>query len=135
MNIGLLGGITVNKLFTTDNFLENTSSAFFVSQMEWELTIRCPFNFSKFPFDENVCPVAMRFTNINVRFANQEFMYFKDPIPMIADGFKINITNSAPTIQKHPKLELYWNQMCVPVMALSCKYGGKGKIAYKYKTN
>ena len=108
MDITLLGIIKVNKLFTSDNFLDDTSSAYFVSQMEWELTIRCPFNFSKFPFDENVCPVAMRFTNINVKFADQEFMYFEDPIPMISDGFIINITNSAPTIQKHPKLELYW---------------------------
>ena len=111
MDIALLGIIKVNKLFTSDNFLKNTSSAFFVSQMEWELTIRCPFNFSQFPFDENVCPVAMRFTNVNVKFADQEFMYFEDPIPMIADGFIINITNSAPTIQKHPKLEIYWTDI------------------------
>ena len=111
MNIGLLGGITVNKLFTADNFLENTSSAFFVSQMEWELTIWCPFNFSQFPFDENVCPVTMRFTDMRVKFADYEFMYFEDYIPMVADGFIINVTNLAPTIQKHPKLDIYWTDI------------------------
>ena len=111
MNAYLSGRESVNKLFEADNFLGNTSDVFVASQIEWGLTIRCDFNFSHFPFDQNVCNVKMRFENMNVKFADQKFMYFEDYVPMIVDGYIINIKNLAPIKQKHPKLDIYWSDI------------------------
>ena len=111
MNVYLSGRDSVNKLFEADNFLGNASDVFVASQIEWGLTIRCPLIFSHFPFDQNFCDVQMRFTNMSVKFADQKFMYFEDYIPMIVDGFIIQIKHLAPITQKHPKLDVFWSDI------------------------
>ena len=111
MTMALFGKDSMNKLFTSDNFLGNASDAFVFSHIEWGLTIWCSFNFSRFPFDTHVCPVAMRFRNIHVNFADQEVMYFLDYAQKMADGFMIKVTKINPMIHKHPKLEVYWNEI------------------------
>ena len=111
MNVYLLGRDTANKLFEADNFLGNTSTVFVGIKIEWGLTIRCPFIFAHFPFDQNVCVVKMRFENMSVKFAEQKFMYFEDYIPKIVDGFITKIKNLAPIKQEHPKLDIYWSDI------------------------
>ena len=108
MNVGLLGRNAANKLFEADNFLSNGSDVFVYGSVELRLKIWCPFNFLHFPFDHNVCPVAVRFENMNVKFADQKFMYFPQILENVVDGFIINKTNLGPVKWEHPKLEMYW---------------------------
>lgn len=111
MSIALLGRDTANKLFVADNFLGNTSTVFVGGQMELGITVWCHFTFNDFPFDHNFCPIKLRFEGMHVKFAEQEFLYFNDYVHKVVDGFLIKIRNLTPTVQKHPKLDIYWTDI------------------------
>ena len=40
------------------------------SRIEWSVLLSCPFDFSHFPFDINICPLEIKFYNLNVTLHN-----------------------------------------------------------------
>ena len=63
------------------------------SQIEWRVTISCPFNFSTFPFDENECsfPMMLPF-NWNLTISNEN----RHATSYNADGFEIECHSFGP---------------------------------------
>ena len=111
MGIGIFGIDAANRFFAADNFVGNTSTVFVGSQIDWRLTIWCPFDFSHFPFDKNICHVDIRFGNINVMFPDKQFLYYKDNIQNNAAGFVIEISNVDPRKVVHPRFGSIWTHI------------------------
>ena len=70
------------------------------SRIEWSVLLSCPFDFSHFPFDTNICPLEMKFFNVNVTLHNN-IIGTSNPKDRkdTSEGFEIAI---APL---HPRLE------------------------------
>ena len=57
-------GISANEIFRLNWFSPNATVV--RAKLEWVITVACNFNFSKFPFDHNICPIVISVFNMNL---------------------------------------------------------------------
>ena len=86
--MGVMASKTVNLLLELQSkgtYLSNVTTVVW-SQVEWRVTVSCPFDFSNFPFDVHKCPLAMALPfdwNLTIHNENQHTTSY------VADGFEI----------------------------------------------
>ena len=54
----------VNRLF--ENNFASDDFPIVTTSIMWSISIACPFDFSKFPFDKNSCPLVLRFWGLDI---------------------------------------------------------------------
>ena len=62
VKMGLMGIKTVNEYLSSYNSTTSFSSdltSVVTSEIKWELTVACPFDYSDFPFDAHKCPLEI----------------------------------------------------------------------------
>ena len=71
----ILDPVNMHIGFTHSNMTENyhainkifpTNSSLIWADIAWSLTVSCLFDFSSFPFDNNICPFRMLFWNLDI---------------------------------------------------------------------
>ena len=93
-HLGLTSAESVNAMFENVSF----SGDFTIvqSMIYWSITISCPFNFTAFPFDKNICPFVLKFLNMDVSMGSSNKSLEGIDKSNISDGFEIEIKQINP---------------------------------------
>ena len=105
MQTGLIRSDTAMQFWgSNDIFPANISLSW--SAIEWRLTISCPFDFSNFPFDINICPFRMMFMDMDIIWQRgEDSKFFIKASQQHSDGFGINTTLAGPEKITDPRVE------------------------------
>ena len=109
MYLGLARSDITMKVFELDNIFPNNISMSF-SSISWRFTVSCPFDFSKFPFDNNTCPFRIEFWNMNITWQLQRtFIETKEGADqrMSSNGFDIKTILVPPQIFGDPNTDIH----------------------------
>ena len=108
MHLGLSRSDFLMQWYGIDNIYPTNISLTWLS-IAWRLTVSCPLDFSKFPFDKHTCPLRITFDNMNIiwqRLNDSTFM--KNAAQQHSDGFSIKAILVPPKIIKDPFIENYY---------------------------
>ena len=90
MHLGLLTIEHANQLI--DNGMFSGDFPIVFSNINWSLTISCPFNSSDFPFDKSTCTLVIRFRSIDASFGTSKITAIESVEQTDMDGFKIGLS-------------------------------------------
>ena len=87
-----------------------TNSTFMLcSRIDWNVMISCDFDFSKFPFDTNICQLEMKLFNVNAT------LHTTQTEKQTAGGFQIIMTASDPSTGRDPLLGVYKTNIIINI--------------------
>ena len=96
MDMALVPKKLARNIFQADGISNNTFLV--ASRIEWSVLLSCPFDFSHFPFDTNICPLEIKFHNLNVTLHDNVIGTLKPKERKeTSEGFEITI---APTLTR-----------------------------------
>ena len=105
MHLGLCRSDFLMQWFGIDNIYPVDISLTWLA-IAWRLTVSCPFDFSKFPFDIHTCPLRITFDDMNITWQGQsDDAFMKNAAQYHSDGFNIKTIHVPPEINKDLVLE------------------------------
>ena len=103
----------INKLLNVDIFSPNRTLVW--SRIEWSVTFACSFDFSNFPFDNNLCNFRMRSENVNVTIHQQPVPYLDNIVEKDAEGFKVTLRPMTYKPKCNPILGMYSSEFGINI--------------------
>ena len=103
----------INKLLNVDIFSPNRTLVW--SRIEWSVTFACSFDFSNFPFDDNLCKFRMRSENVNVTIHQQTVPFLDNIVEKDAEGFKVTLRPMTYKPKCNPILGMYSSEFGINI--------------------
>ena len=101
--VGLMNGESANHVMSTHLF--SMDSAIVYTRSMWQVKVFCRFDFSKYPFDEQICYFAMASYNLTVTIGTQKAWGYIRENQFDFGGYDLNRTYFSTDAEYNKELE------------------------------